>query len=326
MNDNEFSVDGYIADVVADYSRGFPSVDEYVADVMAEFSRGIHCYVTDSDVVGDTMNGNEADEENVERVRKERARNAYPYEFGNVFEASWYLKFLAPNVRERTYYLSSRNRYGEFRSLFRMPLVKIDELVSIYIENGWVRMTKHCKSEEEMMVKLELRLLAVLKVLGHNAPFRTLQSDTNISDKEHRVFFKQFITHMNDIRQDYIGYPLTEDDLKSVMDRYAVQYLPGCGGSLDVVHVKWGNCPAEDVNRAKGKEGYPSLAFEVVTGFDRQILGVSCAHFGTRNDKQIVRTDETVRLIREDWYRNVEWTSWNINGEEEVNFWRVLHL
>ncbi len=46
---------------------------------------------------------------------------------------------------------------------------------------------------------------------------------------------------------------------------------------------------------------------------------MSCAHFGTRNDKQIVQTDETVRLIREDWYCNVEWTSWNINGEEEVN-------
>ena len=68
--------------------------------------------------------------------------------------------------------------------------------------------------------------------------------------------------------------------------------------SIDVVHLKWSNCPAEDVNRATGKEGYPSLAFEVVTGFDRQILGVSCAHFGTRNDKQIVRTNETVRQIR----------------------------
>ena len=78
LNDNEFSVDGYIADVVAEYLRGFPSVDEYVADVMAEFSRGIHCYVTDSDVVSDMMDGNKADDENVQRVRKERAPNAYP--------------------------------------------------------------------------------------------------------------------------------------------------------------------------------------------------------------------------------------------------------
>ncbi len=78
MNDNEFSVNGYIADVVAEYLCGLPSVDEYVADVMAEFSRGIHCYVTNSNIVGKWMDGNEADDENVQRVRKERAPNAYP--------------------------------------------------------------------------------------------------------------------------------------------------------------------------------------------------------------------------------------------------------
>ena len=43
---------------------------------------------------------------------------------------------------------------------------------------------------------------------------------------------------------------------------------------LNVVHVKWSNCPAGDHNRAKGKESYPSLAFECITDFDRRILGV----------------------------------------------------
>ena len=155
MNVNEFSVDGYITDVMAEYSRGFPSVDEYVADVMADFSHGAHCNDTDSNVCSNIMDGNKAEDENVQRVRKERAPNAYPYEFGNVFEASWYLKFLAPNVRERTYYLSSRNRYGEFRSLFRMPLQKIEELVSLYIENGWVHMTKHCKTRITLVGSIE---------------------------------------------------------------------------------------------------------------------------------------------------------------------------
>jgi len=49
------------------------------------------------------------------------------------------------------------------------------------------------------------------------------------------------------------------------------------------------------------KEGCPSLAFEVVTGFDRQILGVSSARFVTQNDKQIVWCDETIQLIRNGW-------------------------
>ncbi len=39
--------------------------------------------------------------------------------------------------------------------------------------------------------------------------------------------------------------------------------LPGCCGSMDVVHIKWGNCPSGDFNRAKGKETFPSLGFSV---------------------------------------------------------------
>ena len=65
------------------------------------------------------------------------------------------------------------------------------------------------------------------------------------------------------------------------MIHYEENYLLGCGGSIDVVHMKWSNCQAGYVNQAKGKEGYPSITFEVVTGFDRQIVGVTPAHFGT---------------------------------------------
>jgi len=52
------------------------------------------------------------------------------------------------------------------------------------------------------------------------------------------------------------------------MQAYEDNYLPGCGESVDVVNVKWSKCPAGDYNHVKGKEGYPSVAFEVITGFD----------------------------------------------------------
>jgi len=113
---------------MTEFSRGFPSADEYVADAFADFSQ--------EDVDDSNMDDNDNYNIVEERVRKERVPNAYPYQFGRVFEANWFLKFLAPNLRERTYYLSSRDRYGKFRSLFRMTLDKIDDLVSIYTENG----------------------------------------------------------------------------------------------------------------------------------------------------------------------------------------------
>jgi hypothetical protein len=182
-----------------------------------------------------------------------------------------------------------------------MPLKKIDGIISLLIDSKWVYKMKHCKAEEEMIIKLELRILGALKVIGHNSPFQTLQSDTNISDKEHRSFFKKFISCLYTIREEFICYPATKAELDEVMYSYTQNFLPGCGGLVDVVHLKWSNCPAGYVNQVTGKEGHPSLAFEVITGCDCQILGVSMAHFGTCNDKQIVRTDETINLATNSW-------------------------
>ena len=150
-----------------------------------------------------------------------------------------------------------------------------------------------------MIIKSELWILGALKVISHNAPFWTLHSDTNISDKEHRSFFKKFVNCMYKIREDFISYPSTKDELDEVMHCYTQKFLSGCGKSVNVIHLKESNCTVGDVN------WYPSLAFEVIKGCDRQILGVLMAHFGTRNNKQIVHRDETINLVRKSWYKNV---------------------
>ena len=162
-----------------------------------------------------------------------------------------------------------------------------------------------------MHVKAELHILGVLKVLGHHSPFRTLRSDTNICASEHRSFFHFFISRMYSIQDQFISYPSTEADLQEITTRYEENFLPGCGGSVNVVHIKWSKCPAGDYNRCKGKEGYPSVCFEVITGYDRQVLGVSSVHFGTRNDQHIIRTDETVSLICTGWYKNIKWSCYD---------------
>ena len=72
--------------------------------------------------------------------------------------------------------------------------------------------------------------------------------------------------------------------------------IPGAMGSVDVVHVKWSNCPAGDFNRAKGKQSY-SLAFECISDFDCRICHVHGPQFGTRNDKHIVKMDKGVDAI-----------------------------
>ena len=298
---------GWYGDLCGHHKDFVGSVEDGFGD-----ATGDSYYDVDYDENGDC--DDDADGTGTAGKRKQRAANLYQYEFGDVFESNWYRKFLRPEIRDRTYTLSSRDRFGEFRGIFRVTLEKIDELVRLFLERGWIKQTRHCSDEERLKVKAQLLVMGALNVMAYHTPFRVLPSSTDISTSEHRSFFHLFIEKMYSIREEYVYYPRTPDELQTIMKRYEAKRLPGCGGSIDVVHLKWSNCPAGDRNRCVGKEGYPTLAFEVISGFDREILGVSSVQFGTRNDKHIVKLDKTVAKIRDDWYKTMEWEYYDANG------------
>ena len=245
---------------------------------------------------------------------RSRLPNEFPYKYGVVFKANWYIKFLHPDVRAKTMRLSSRNRWSEFRSYFRLTLEKVDELTNLFIDREWCTPSRRDLDDEVFYMRTQLRILGALNVLGNHTPFRQLTTNTELSAEDHRLFFHKFIEKLSCVKDDFIKYPDNFDDLKSVMDKYAAKKLPGCGGSIDVVHLKWSNCPAGDYNRSLGKEGFPTLAFEVVTGHERNILGVAPVQFGTRNDQHIVKLDPTVSKIKKGWYKDVVWEHRDVLG------------
>ena len=93
--------------------------------------------------------------------------------------------------------------------------------------------------------------------------------------------------------------------------------LPGAMGLVDVVHVKWCNCPSSDFNHAKGKESYPSLAFECISDFNRCICSVYGLSFGSRNNKHIVKNDVGVRSVadKKEKYSSIKWNHFDENGK-----------
>jgi hypothetical protein len=103
-----------------------------------------------------------------------------------------------------------------------------------------------------------------------------------------------------------------------VMKRYEEMGLPGAMGSVDVVHVKWANCPKGDFNRAKGKESYPSLGFECISDFDRRICHVYGPSFGSRNDKHIVKNDLGVRAVGEGMFSSARWMYFDDSGNQKT--------
>ena len=114
-----------------------------------------------------------------------------------------------------------------------------------------------------------------------------------------RTFFHKFVAWFVERYYDtWVKWPETEDELRHCEQLYARQGLPGCIASMDGVHLAWDNTPAPASAQHRGKEGYPTLVFNVCVSHTRRILNVAGAFPGARNDKTTVKVDTFVRAVR----------------------------
>ena len=216
----------------------------------------------------------------------------------SVKKSCWYCKFLRPGItRDLTHELSTLDRFGEFCNWFRMPLSKIEQLTDMFINREYIKPARSLMYQAEFREWSELFIMTAIYRLGTGASFRTCRALCNISTSENRLFFDTFLHAIHEMREEFIFMPSNIMELRRVSKYYEESGLPGCCGSMDVVHVKWSSCPTGDHNRAKGKGGYPSLAFQCITDFNRRILAVYGPQFGTRNDKEIVKDDPNAHLV-----------------------------
>ena len=257
------------------------------------------------------------DEPVMMKQRKVHARRSYHYKIGQYKTLPYYLNYLsdemidipgahADTVRNQTLRLSLNSK-SAFRSAFKMPLHMVQALAAQLIEGEVVKLSHHCRTAALLKIKSELLVMGALSILsGTTSGFRNLRIATHICATDHSKFFKKFVRYLFDRRHEYIYLPRNRGELKEVMSSYEEMGLPGAMGSVDVVHVKWSNCPAGDYNRAKGKQSYPSLAFECISDFNRRICHVHGPQFGTRNDKHIVKMDVGVARV-DRAYSHVPW-------------------
>ena len=121
--------------------------------------------------------------------------------------------------------------------------------------------------------------MSSLYLLGMESGFCSCQPLCSISMSEVQKFFFLFVDAIVDMRDEQIAMPSNLTELRRVEGTYNAIGLPGCCGSIDVVHIRWANSPAGDFNHAKGKESYPSLGFECITDFNRRIMSIYGPHF-----------------------------------------------
>ena len=161
--------------------------------------------------------------------------------------------------------------------------------------------------------------MACLYILGKGGTFRKCCTLTHISSSEVHKFFFKFLDVMYEMRDEHVSLPANLAKLNHINCYYEFVGLPGCAGSMDVVHIKWSQCPTGDINMAKRKEGYPTLGFQCITNYNCRILGIFGPMFGSRNDKEILKLDPKVRKIHRGWFRCAWWQYYDENCQVCTN-------
>jgi len=203
----------------------------------------------------------------------------------------WILLLKNPETRDPSSMLGRR-----FRLRFRVPLpFFLDWLVPTAQEvNLFDISTNPNGGTRAEQIPLVIKLLISLRILGRGVTQDDISEPSYVSESHCGAIFRKFITNFSRLFKDeFIKLP-TPSELESSMKAYAAVGFPGCVGSIDCTHIRWWNCPSKHRNSCHGKEGYPSLGFQMIVDPSKRIQYVSQAYFGTLNDQNICDVDPII--------------------------------
>jgi Plant transposon protein len=185
-----------------------------------------------------------------------------------------------------------------FRRRFRVPYPLFEQLVAITMESGWFSEKANCAGN--FPAPVELKIFAVLRVLGRGYCFDGVEELCLISAECLRIFFRKFVTLFSQENYaKYCNHPDTPEEIERAMGVFTKLVLPGCIGSTDCVHILWERCPAGSRSTHKGKEGFPTLACEATVDHTKKTIAATEGHPGARNDKTIVKFDGFVTKLHD---------------------------
>ena len=131
------------------------------------------------------------------------------------------------------------------------------------------------------------------------------------------TFCERFAAEMYD---EHISLPSPANgELDRVMDEHHKLGFTGAMGSTDVTHIGWSRCPYNQQRSYTGKEGKPTIAYQVTVSHSGRVLAVTEGFTGSTNDKTIICWDDAVRRIREDsQYAEKEFEVYNSDGTTQT--------
>jgi hypothetical protein len=276
-----------MAAYLIDYEESFE--EEIVRQTISNFtSSSMMLHKVLLSMLADSEVGEDGSSSKRPRFRYEEPRPQY-------WDSTWGRMLKDPNLED------PNSRVAKlFRRRFRIPYPVFQFIVS------------QCKAknlfsadfqEEDITGRrtppFELKLLGVLRIIGRNWCLDDVNESSGISESTMQRFFHRFCRiFVANFWDDFVKKPDVAT-LDAILEVYARLGLPGCIGSIDCVHLRWDMCPVSWTNICQGKEGYPSLVFEICCSHNRKILSCTNYFWGTINDKTIVKYDDYVMAVKE---------------------------
>ena len=194
-----------------------------------------------------------------------------------------------------------------FMLRFRVPFILFKEkILKMCVDDNIFDLTYHnCKNS----IPIEFKILACLRILGRGLCYDDINELSSIPNTSIPYYFHIFVKRFSELYYDQFIRMPGEASLKERMAHYAALGIPGGMGSVDCTRLHWNCCPRWLQNYCIGKEGFPALAFLLISDHNRFIVHVSkFAYLGALNDINIAKIDPFIIDLMAGKYKNVEFT------------------
>ena len=198
-----------------------------------------------------------------------------------------------------------------FRRRFRLPFPVFKEILVPKCEEFNIFDNEN---PGKVIIPLEIKLLGCLRILGRDSCADDINELSGIPGSSMNHLFKKFCTNfVQRIYPQFVKLP-DKNKLKKIMEVYTKLGAPGACGSMDCTRTKWDMCPVDIRQSAIGKEGYPTLVFQVIVDHSRLIHYCSHYFLGGNNDCNTTYNDEFPRMVMRGYYKDVEFQLYDEDG------------
>ena len=207
----------------------------------------------------------------------------------------WWKLMRRPGVR-----IQGTRAYNKFRRKFRLPLTEVEKLVA---EAQTVKQFKDKppgpgNGRGHARHPLLIKVLAALRCLAKGVDVEDVEDAAYISATTLHHFVPAFLKWIADTIYPRVVRLPEGEHLEKSLQVYEKLGHPGCCTTTDGVHLAWNACPAKDMPLFRGKEGYPTLAFNVSVLPSTEIIHVADWMPGAKNDKTQAVHDELFHKLR----------------------------